>query len=339
MPRRVANVLLGAGVLGLVATGLAGWLLPFEPALALFDLHRALGAAALLVVAAWKWRIAARSLRRRLVRPPGAGQGYDRTVWGGLTAAALLVGAFGLGLAWTLGLLSYQSLRGYSPLNLHVYLGLALVPALLPHLLQRWEGWPRPIEARGRRTALRALGLSIGALALWRGLEALAASPGRRMTGSKHAGSFSGNAYPVTIWTFDGVPAIDREGWRLKVLGKVERPGEIGYDELAGSFPARERAITLDCTGGWWSEQLWRGVALRDVLVSRGPLAGARGVDVRSLTGHSWSFRIDELDEALLATHVGGEELTPGHGYPVRLAVPGRRGFQWVKWVDRVEVY
>src|SRR5438093_2089347 len=160
MPRRVANVLLGAGVVGLAATGLAGWLLPFGQALPLFDLHRALGVAALLLVAAWKWRIARRSLRRRLERPPVDRSGRDRTVWGGLTAAVLLVGAFGLGLAWTLGLLSYESLLGYSPLNLHVYLGLALLPTLVPHLMRRWEGWPRRVELRRRRTVLRALALA-----------------------------------------------------------------------------------------------------------------------------------------------------------------------------------
>ena len=33
--------------------------------------------------------------------------------------------------------------------------------------------------------------------------------------------------------------------------------------------------------------------------------------------------------------------LTPafrGHGFPVRLVVPGRRGFTWVRWVVAVEV-
>jgi DMSO/TMAO reductase YedYZ molybdopterin-dependent catalytic subunit len=59
---------------------------------------------------------------------------------------------------------------------------------------------------------------------------------------------------------------------------------------------------------------------------------------VRSVTGHAWSFAVEDMREALLATHVGDEELAPGHGYPVRLVVPGRRGFQWIKWVGRIEV-
>jgi hypothetical protein len=323
MPRRGANVLLAAGIVGLTATGLLGWLLPFERALWPFDLHRLLAAALLLVALTWKWRIAARSLARRW---PG-----DRSVWAGLTLALVLAGAAGLGFAWTLGLLSYESLNGYSALNVHVFLGLALVPLLLPHLLRRWEGWPRRVEVRGRRAALRTIGLAVGAVALWRAIDAVATV--RRESGSKHAGSFSGNRYPTTIWTFDEVPVVDRADWRLKALGR-----ELSYDELVGAFPAREAAVVLDCTGGWWSEQSWRGVGLLDVLRALGLPPTARRVEVVSVTGHAWAFRVDELADALLATHVGGEELTTGHGYPVRLAVPGRRGFQWVKWVERVEV-
>ena len=40
----------------------------------------------------------------------------------------------------------------------------------------------------------------------------------------------------------------------------------------------------------------------------------------------------------LLATHCAGERLSAGHGAPVRLVAPGRRGYWWVKWVARVEV-
>jgi DMSO/TMAO reductase YedYZ molybdopterin-dependent catalytic subunit len=35
---------------------------------------------------------------------------------------------------------------------------------------------------------------------------------------------------------------------------------------------------------------------------------------------------------------VAGAPLSPGHGAPVRLVAPGRRGFWWVKWVESVTV-
>ena len=30
--------------------------------------------------------------------------------------------------------------------------------------------------------------------------------------------------------------------------------------------------------------------------------------------------------------------LSAGHGFPLRLAAPGRRGYGWVKWISEVEV-
>jgi DMSO/TMAO reductase YedYZ molybdopterin-dependent catalytic subunit len=47
---------------------------------------------------------------------------------------------------------------------------------------------------------------------------------------------------------------------------------------------------------------------------------------------------VEEAREALLATHVDGDRLSHGHGAPARLVAPGRRGFQWVKWIEHVEV-
>ena len=60
---------------------------------------------------------------------------------------------------------------------------------------------------------------------------------------------------------------------------------------------------------------------------------------VISRTGYRWSFGLHDARALLLATHVGGEPLSHGHGAPCRLVAPGRRGFQWVKWVERIEVH
>ncbi len=249
----------------------------------------------------------------------------------GVVTAIIFAASLALGFAWTLGFVSFAALFGYSPLNVHVFLGLGLVPLVLLHLAWRWERRPSLGRLLTRRAALRLLGLSAATLVALPLLDRVAEASGlRRVTGSKHAGSFTGNAMPVTIWALDGVPALDARTWRLEV-GELS----LSYDELA-ALPQSEASAVLDCTGGWWSEQRWSGVRVGDVL----DRAGARGeaATVVSMTGHRWTFPTHELREALLATHVGGEALAPGHGYPVRLVVPGRRGFQWIKWVARIEL-
>jgi Oxidoreductase molybdopterin binding domain len=335
MPRRLTNLLLYLLVVAEVATGILGWLLPEARAAALHDLHRAFGAALLLLLV-WKQVIVRASIRRRLQRRPRDGS----ILIGSLTGLALL-GTLGLGLAWTLGLVSFDTFWGYSPLNLHVFLALGLLPFLLWHLLRRRERGSLSADLTARRSALQLVGLSIGAAFSWqlleRAAEAWAASGSRRRTGSKHAGSFSANDYPITIWQFDAIPSLDAETWRLRIMGRVARLGSVSYADLL-AFGRRRLTTILDCTGGWWSEQVWHGVSVGDVLDASGVEDSARTVEVVSVTGHRWAFPLDELRGALLATHVGGEPLTPGHGYPVRLVAPGRRGFQWIKWVDRLEV-
>jgi DMSO/TMAO reductase YedYZ molybdopterin-dependent catalytic subunit len=61
-------------------------------------------------------------------------------------------------------------------------------------------------------------------------------------------------------------------------------------------------------------------------------------LNVRSITGYSRRFDITAASRMLVATRMAGSPLDAGHGYPVRLVVPGQRGFAWVKWVVAIEV-
>jgi DMSO/TMAO reductase YedYZ molybdopterin-dependent catalytic subunit len=82
----------------------------------------------------------------------------------------------------------------------------------------------------------------------------------------------------------------------------------------------------------------WRGIPLRSVLEAAGAKADGPFVKVRSVTGWMVALEPEDLDGALLATHVAGEPLPAANGAPVRLVAPRRRGLDWIKWVDRVEV-
>ena len=43
-------------------------------------------------------------------------------------------------------------------------------------------------------------------------------------------------------------------------------------------------------------------------------------------------------EDVLLCYEMNGQPLTSGHGFPVRLVVPGWFGIAWVKWLERIEV-
>jgi DMSO/TMAO reductase YedYZ molybdopterin-dependent catalytic subunit len=45
-----------------------------------------------------------------------------------------------------------------------------------------------------------------------------------------------------------------------------------------------------------------------------------------------------EAENALLVTHADGEPLTPDHGYPLRLVVPGKYFWKSAKWLRGLEL-
>jgi DMSO/TMAO reductase YedYZ molybdopterin-dependent catalytic subunit len=330
MPRRLRNDVLLALLLAQVVGGLLGWALPVATVAPLYGLHRALGVAVILLMG-WKQAIALPSMQRRLRRS----RGWDRSiVWGSVAGVALLA-TLGIGLAWTLNLISFDLLWGYSPLNIHVALGILLLPFVGWHMLVRRRQNAFSAPLRTRRTLMRVAGLSAVTLVGWQAIERLAPAV-RLVTGSKPTTSFNGNAFPAEIWLLDSVPTINVADWRLEL--SVGTASLLSLDELVARHPRRDVQTVLDCTSGWWSEQVWSGVGVLDVLKTAGLTPNASQVAVESATGHRIVLALTDLEGAILATHVGGEALSPGHGYPMRLVVPGLRGYQWVKWVRSITV-
>ena len=120
------------------------------------------------------------------------------------------------------------------------------------------------------------------------------------------------------------------------LAGAVKTPRAFSYDELVAA--GDELEATLDCTGGFFSTQRWRGVRVGRLLDQMELHADAQYVSFISVTSYRWSLPLAEARAALLATHVEGEPLSYDHGAPLRLVAPGHRGFEWVKWAVRVEV-
>jgi DMSO/TMAO reductase YedYZ molybdopterin-dependent catalytic subunit len=276
-------------------------------------------AMAVVLLVPWKSRVVRRGLRR----------GRDSR-WASLVLATVAVVVVVVGIASTTGLV--RTILGVPGLWVHIAVALILLPLAGWHVAAR-RARPRRTDG-SRRALIRAGAFTAAAGGLYAaqlGAAELAGLPGagRRFTGSYAAGSFNPAAMPSYTWLDDTTPTVDPRSWRLTVGGARE----LSLAELS-TFDT-EVVAALDCTSGWYAEQKWRGAPVKALLPDTGEAAS---VLVRSVTGYQLRFPVRDIDHLLLATSVGGAPLSPGHGFPVRLVAPGRRGFWWVKWVDRIEL-
>jgi hypothetical protein len=302
------------------ATG-SGWMRPIALT------HGATGLLLLLLVP-FKSPIVHRGMRRRPA---------ERT-WPSVALAVLVVIVVVTGLLRSAGLvLSYGPI---DDMQVHVGAALAAGPLAVWHLIARPNKRGPSAAATpatsmaGRRAVLRG-GVLIGGAALsvgaWEAAIHTIGWPGagRRATGSYARGSHQPADMPVTIWFNDRVPT-PTDDWRLTVED-AEGERRLAVADIA----ARAEPVTaiLDCTGGWYAEQTWSGVRLDDVV---SPSSADLTIVVRSVTGYARRFPLTDLSSLWLATGYEDQPLRIGHGAPVRLVAPHRRGFWWVKWVESI---
>jgi hypothetical protein len=311
------NALLEVLILVALLSGFTSWAIGTHWARATTLVHGVTGLT-VLVLAPAKYRGSVRAGLRR-GRP---------SRFASVALGALVVSAAALAVLHTTGF--WYGIGFWSALWTHFALAFAVVPFFV------WHVSSRPVRAKRADLDRRALlggGVAVTAAAAIYGTQELVVAatglPGaeRRFTGSHEAGSLRPEAMPVVQWINDVAPATDSGEWRLWLFGTV-----ADLDELrARSVPVR---ATLDCTGGWWSTQDWDAVPLADLLPGR----GARSIKVTSATGYSRLLPFTDADRLHLALGYGGQPLRRGHGAPVRLVAPGRRGPWWVKWVTAVDL-
>ncbi|MFF5933599.1 sulfite oxidase [Streptomyces sp. NPDC012508] len=154
------------------------------------------------------------------------------------------------------------------------------------------------------------------------------------------------------------IPEADGEAWRLSVGGKVRTPLSLDLAALR-TLPTITRRVTMECAGNgrarlsprpvsqpWLVEAVgtadWTGVPLRSVLDAAGAATGAveavftgadHGVERGVEQDYQRSLPLPADKDVLIAYAMNGTPLSPQHGYPLRLVVPGWYGMAHVKWL------
>jgi len=159
-------------------------------------------------------------------------------------------------------------------------------------------------------------------------------------------------------------PVDPANNWKLVVRGLVQKPLELSLADLETMKQTTVEAV-LQCAGngrglfqpriagvqwryGAMGNAEWTGVRLADVLRAAGLAKAAkhlqmRGADRPVIDKTPAFIRGLPIEKALhadtlIALRMNGQPLSPLHGFPARLVVPGWVGDDWVKWLTEIDV-
>ena len=133
------------------------------------------------------------------------------------------------------------------------------------------------------------------------------------------------------------------DSYRLSVTGLVNTQSELSLATLREQFEPVTIPLVLQCmTNVHWGRVEFTGARLRDVLAAARPRPEARKAAFFSADGYTTDLtlqRIGHTDEpVLLAYAMNGEPIPLDHGYPIRVASPGKYGYKWPKWLTKLEI-
>ena len=146
--------------------------------------------------------------------------------------------------------------------------------------------------------------------------------------------------------------ALKLRPWTIKIDGMVEKPQEIGVDDLIRRMPLEERLYRHRCVEAWSMAIPWSGFPMAKLLELAQPLSSAKYVLMETFLDPSvapgqrqswypWPY-VEGLtvaeagnELAFLVTGAYGKPVSKVQGAPLRLAVPWKYGFKSIKSIVR----
>jgi sulfoxide reductase catalytic subunit YedY len=137
------------------------------------------------------------------------------------------------------------------------------------------------------------------------------------------------------------------------VDGEVEKPFEIGVEELVSAMPLEERIYRHRCVEAWSMVAPWIGFPLAALMERAKPLSAAKYVRLETFMDpdiargqrqhwYPWPYveglTIEEAGNELAFMVVGayGKVLHKPFGAPIRLHLPWKYGFKSIKSIRRI---
>ncbi len=140
--------------------------------------------------------------------------------------------------------------------------------------------------------------------------------------------------------------------WTVKIDGLVEKPFDIGIDDLIRKVGIEERLYRHRCVEAWSMTIPWSGFQFSKLVELAKPTGGAKYVRMETFNDpqmapgmrvpyYPWPYveglTMAEANNELcfLVTGTYGKPAAKQHGAPLRLAVPWKYGFKSIKSIVR----
>lgn len=147
--------------------------------------------------------------------------------------------------------------------------------------------------------------------------------------------------------------ALPIRPWVLTIDGMVEKPVQIGVDDLMKKMPLEERLYRHRCVETWSMAVPWSGFALKELVKLAQPKAEAKYLRFESFMNpevapgqnsfqFTWPYieglTIEEAnnDLAFMVTGMYGKPAPKQNGAPLRIALPWKYGFKSAKGLVKI---
>jgi len=142
--------------------------------------------------------------------------------------------------------------------------------------------------------------------------------------------------FPVA-WNGGQLTHMDPKDYLLRVDGDVSNPLQLTLPDLY-AMPSVTESSTIECVEGWNATVPWEGIPLSHLLLQAGAPSKFDHVTIKSINGYATEINQNDVTGlgVLIALKIGSAPLKVEHGYPARLVLPTKPGYQWVKYVNRI---
>ena len=140
--------------------------------------------------------------------------------------------------------------------------------------------------------------------------------------------------------------------WTVHLDGDVEKPIEIGFDDLVRKMSVEERLYRHRCVEAWAMAVPWSGFPMAKLVEFAKPLAKAKYVRMETFNDpdmasgqkefwYPWPYvegvTMEEATNelAFIVTGLYGKPVPAQNGAPLRLALPWKYGFKSIKSIVR----